>query len=118
MSVLTALAGPESKTRASTFMTEKTEKPRISGKDATHVAMEAQEYGPVRVGAADNSTADSNDPADKAQVPAQVNGTPDGPVRKAPPRVRKPSPLHVIVLPPDLGADIRDCVRRVGVERQ
>jgi hypothetical protein len=75
-------------------MTEKIEKPRISGKDATHVAMEAQEYGPIRVGAADDSTANSNDPADKAQVPAQMNGTPDGPVRKPPPRVRKPSPLH------------------------
>jgi hypothetical protein len=83
-------------------MTEKIEKPRISGKDATHVAMEAQEYGPVRVGAAADSTANSNESADKAQVPAQMNDIqPDsGHVRKAPPRVRKPSPLHDQYLAP------------------
>jgi hypothetical protein len=101
MSALTALAGLELKTRASTFMTEKTEKPRISGKDATHVAMEAQEYGPVRIGAADDSTPNANEPADKKQVPAPMNGTPDGGhARKAPPRVRKPSPLHDQCLAP------------------
>ena len=82
-------------------MTEKAEKPRISGKEATHVAMEAQEYGPVRICAADDSTPHSNEPADKAQVPAQMNGTPDGGhARKAPPRVRKPSPLHDQYLAP------------------
>jgi hypothetical protein len=82
-------------------MTEKTEKPRISGKDATHVAMEAQEYGPVRVGAADDSTSHSNEPADTAQVPAQMNATPDGSqARKPPPRVRKPSPVHDQYLAP------------------
>jgi hypothetical protein len=82
-------------------MTEKTEKPRISGKDATHVAMEAQEYGPVRIGAADDSPPNSDEPADKAQVPAQMNGTPDGDhLRKAPPRLRKPSPLHDQYLAP------------------
>jgi hypothetical protein len=82
-------------------MTEKTEKPRISGKDATHVAMEAEKYGPVQIGAADDSTPNSNEPADKAQVPAQMNGTPDSDhVRKAPPRVRKPSPLHDQYLAP------------------
>jgi hypothetical protein len=74
-------------------MTEKIEKPRISGKDATHVAMEAQQYGPVQIGTAGGPTPNSDKPADKAQVPA--NGTPDSDrVRKAPPRVRKPSPLH------------------------
>ena len=82
-------------------MTEKTEKPRISGKEATHVAMEAQKYGPVRIGATDDSTPNSDEPADEAQVPAQVNGTPDsGHARKAPPRVRKPSPLHDQYLAP------------------
>jgi hypothetical protein len=83
-------------------MTEKIEKPRISGKDATNVAMEAQQYGPVRVGAADDSTANSNESADKAQVPAQMNDIqPDsGHARKAPPRVRKPSPLHDQYLAP------------------
>jgi hypothetical protein len=82
-------------------MTEKAEKPRISGKEATQVAMEAQEYGPVRICAADDATSNSNGPVDKAQVPAQTNGTPDGDhVRKAPPRVRKPSPLHDQYLAP------------------
>ena len=82
-------------------MTEKTEKPRISGKEATHVAMEAQKYGPVRIGATDDSTPNSDEPADEAQVPAQVNGTPDsGHARKAPPRVRKLSPLHDQYLAP------------------
>ena len=76
-------------------MTEKTEKPRISGKDATHVALEAQEYGPVRIRAADDSMPHSDEPTDKAQVPAQINGTSDsGHARTAPPRVRKPSALH------------------------
>jgi hypothetical protein len=41
-------------------MTDKPENPRISGKEATHVAMEAQEYGPVRICAADDSTLHSN----------------------------------------------------------
>jgi hypothetical protein len=76
-------------------MTEKAEKARISGKAATRVAMEAQEYGPVRIGVADDSIPHSGKPADKAQVPAQTNDIPDSDhVRKAPPRVRKPSPLH------------------------
>ena len=82
-------------------MTEKTEKPRISGKEATHVAMEAQEYGPVRIGAADDPTPNSNEPADTAQVPAQMSATPDGGhARKPPPRVRKPSPIHDDFLAP------------------
>jgi hypothetical protein len=65
-------------------MTEKTEKPRISGKEATHVAMEAQEYGPVQIGAADDSTPLSNEPADKAQVPAQMNSKPDSEIINPP----------------------------------
>ena len=82
-------------------MTEKAEKPRISGKEATHVAMEAQEYSPIRICAADDSTPHSNEPADKAQIPAQMSGTRDGDhVRKAPPRVRKPLPLHDQYLAP------------------
>jgi hypothetical protein len=82
-------------------MTEKTEKPRISGKEATHVAMEAEKYGPVLIGAADDSTPNPDEPADKAQVPAEISVTPDGGHRrKAPPRVRKPSPLHDQFLAP------------------
>jgi len=30
-------------------MTDEAEKPRISGKDATHAAMEAEKYGPIRI---------------------------------------------------------------------
>jgi hypothetical protein len=82
-------------------MTDKTEKPRISGKEAAHVATEAQEYGPVRICAADDSTPNSKEPADMPQLPAQTNGTPDGGhSRKAPPRVRKPSPLNDQYLAP------------------
>src|SRR5262245_55532980 len=82
-------------------MTEKTEKPRISGKEATHVAMEAEKYGPVRICATDDSTPNRNEPPDNAQVPAPMSGTPDdGNARKAPPRVRKPSALHDQYLAP------------------
>ena len=82
-------------------MTDKAEKPRISGKEATHAAMEAEKYGPIRIRAADDSRPNSNESADMAQVPAQVEGTPDGGhARKAPPRVRKPSPQHDQYLAP------------------
>jgi hypothetical protein len=82
-------------------MTDKVEKPRISGKEAANVAMQAQEYRPVQICAADDSTPHTKEPADKAQVPAPMNGTPDGgPARKPPPRVRKPSPLNDQYLAP------------------
>jgi hypothetical protein len=51
-------------------MTDKTEKPRISGKEATHAAMEAEKYGPIRIRAADDPRPNSNESADMAQVPA------------------------------------------------
>jgi hypothetical protein len=82
-------------------MTEKPEKPRISGKDAAHVAIEAQEYGPIQISSADESTPNSNATVDKAQIPTQMNGTPEGGhARKIPPRVRKPSALHDRFLAP------------------
>jgi hypothetical protein len=82
-------------------MNEKTEKPRISGKDATQIAIEAQEYSPVRIGAAEHSTPKANDLADKAQIPAPLNSTLEaGHARKTPPRVRKPSALHDQFLAP------------------
>jgi hypothetical protein len=58
-------------------MTDKAEKRRISGKEATHAAMEAEKYGPIRIRAADDSGPNSNEPADVAQVPAQVKDTPE-----------------------------------------
>jgi hypothetical protein len=61
-------------------------KPRISGKDATSVALEAAERGPIRVDASlDGDPATANVP-----VPSAPQAVPDE--RKAPPRVRKPSP--------------------------
>jgi hypothetical protein len=78
-------------------MTDEAEKPRISGKDATHAAMEAEKYSPIRILAADASGPHSNESAEMAQVP----DTPDGAhARKPPPRVRKPSPLHDQYLAP------------------
>ena len=59
-------------------MTDKAEKPRISGKEATHAAMEAEKYGPIRIRAADDSPPNSNES----------------------PRVRKPSPQHDQLLAP------------------
>jgi hypothetical protein len=76
-------------------MTDKAEKPRISGKEATHAAMEAEKYGPIRIRAADDSPPNSNESADVAQVPAQVKDTPDGGhARKAPQIIGPPSRYH------------------------
>jgi hypothetical protein len=65
------------------------DKPRISGKTATHVAMEAAKRGPIHV---DQVATDAPVPADGPQIAA-------GP-RKAPPRLRKPSPLNDQCLAP------------------
>ncbi len=55
----------------------------------------------MRIRAADASGPNANEPVDVAQVPAEVKGTRDlGHARKAPPRVRKPSPLHDQYLAP------------------
>jgi hypothetical protein len=71
-------------------MTEKSETPRISGKEAANVAIEAQEYRPVQISIADTE-----------QIPAQTSDTPEvRPGRKTPPRVRKPSALHDQFLAP------------------
>jgi hypothetical protein len=59
------------------LMNEKAKKPRISGKDATYVAIEAQKYAPVQIRESDNSTP-TNEGKDGPQVPAQTGGTPDG----------------------------------------
>jgi hypothetical protein len=40
------------------------------------------ECGPIRIGALDDSTPNSNEPADKAQVPAEISVTPDDGLRK------------------------------------
>jgi hypothetical protein len=88
-------------------------KPRISGKEATYVAMEAQKYPPVHI-----DQSDSADPStETAEAPTQVPATVDGPAegsrrRKAPPRVCKPSRQHdrFLAPTPDL-ADYRAQLR-------
>ena len=77
-------------------------KPRISGKDATNVAMEAEKYGPVQIGPSDSSAPSSDTDQVVAQVPARTDGTGDGskPHKAPPPRVRKPSPIHDHFLAP------------------
>jgi hypothetical protein len=69
-------------------------KPRISGKDATYVAMEAAKRGPISIEAAEGEVA-----ADIAPVP-QVPGDTPTEGRKGPPRLRKPSSHHDRYLAP------------------
>ena len=73
-------------------------KARISGKDATSVAIEAQKYGPIAIGAAEQ-IAPNEGISDKAHVPA-VEGRNSAETRRAPPRVRKPSPQNDQYLAP------------------
>src|SRR3981081_2395634 len=70
-------------------------KPRISGKDATSVAMEAVERGPIRLDASpDRGLMTTNVPVPQATLAVS------GGRRKAPPRVRKPSPHNDQCLAP------------------
>ena len=79
----------------------KDEKSRISGKEATYLAMEAAKYPPVHISELDNS-ADGLDGAKVTEnLPVPVKDTPDNSERrKAPPRVRKPSAIHDQYLAP------------------
>ena len=66
----------------------------FDGKQATYVAIEASKRRPIRVGAAEDGVL-----SDTAPVPqAPVAGPTDG--RKAPPRLRKPSPHNDHCLAP------------------
>jgi hypothetical protein len=70
-------------------------KSRISGKEATHVALEAQKYGPLHIGASDNLVPSSETTQTMAKLPIPVDDAREvNERRKAPPRVRKPSPQH------------------------
>jgi hypothetical protein len=73
-------------------MEEDDEKPRISGKTATQVAMDAAKRGPIRI---DQVATDVPEPLHGPQIAA-------GP-RKAPPRLRKPSPHNDQCLAPTEG---------------
>src|SRR5713101_7664089 len=79
----------------------KVTKSRISGKQATYVALAAAKYPPVQIGASDNSLQSPEETQTTPNLPAPVGGSADsdGP-RKAPPRVRKPSPIHNECLAP------------------
>jgi hypothetical protein len=74
-------------------------KTRISGKDATHTAIEAQKYGPVRMHAAESQSL-SNNTSEGVQVPALASSQQATAERKSPPRVCKPSPTHDQYLAP------------------
>src|SRR2546430_301707 len=82
-------------------------KSRISGKEASYVALAAAKYPPVKVGAPANSEQSSEAIQATPNLPAPVDGSgaADG-QRRAPPRVRKPSPTHNQVLAPT--ADLED----------
>ena len=76
-------------------------KSRISGKEATYVALAAGKYPPAQIGPSDNSSQSPEATQTTPNLPAPVRGQGegDGP-RKAPPRVRKPSPVHNKYLAP------------------
>ena len=69
--------------------------PRISGMQATYMALEAAERGPIHVNVAD----EPSQPAANGIVPSARPGR-AADRRKAPPRVRKPSPGHDRCLAP------------------
>ena len=76
-------------------------KSRITGKEASHVALESQRYGPIHIEMSDNSTRGSDAGQAMAQVPVPTDDAQDTTGRRlAPPRVRKPSPLHDQCLAP------------------
>jgi hypothetical protein len=81
-------------------MTKET-KTRISGKEAAHVALEAQKYGPLHIDGSDNSVPNSETTPTMAKLPVPVSDASEvSERRKAPPRVRKPSPQHDQCLAP------------------
>jgi hypothetical protein len=80
---------------------DKVTKSRISGKEASYVAMAAVKYPPVKIGAPDNSEQSSEATQATPNLPAPVDGSGGGDgQRREPPRVRKPSPTHNQVLAP------------------
>jgi len=76
-------------------------KSRISGKVATRLAMAAGKYPPVQIGAPDDLPQSSEATQTTPNLPAPVVWAPEADSkRKAPPRVRKPSPIHDQYLAP------------------
>jgi hypothetical protein len=78
-----------------------TTKSRISGKEATYVALEAAKYPPVHIVESDKLAQSSGEAEMTEKLPAPVNDQPDASERRqAPPRVRKPSTIHDRYLAP------------------
>jgi hypothetical protein len=77
---------------------DKVTKSRISGKQATYVAMAAGKYPPVQIGPSDHPGQSSEVIQTTANLPVPVEGG-DG-QRKPPPRVHKPSPNNNQCLAP------------------
>jgi hypothetical protein len=85
---------------------DKEEKSRISGKDATYLAMAEAKYPPVHISESDKSTQGSDVTEMAEKLPAPIDdSTGTNKQRKAPPRVRKPSPLHNQYLAPTSDLD-------------
>jgi hypothetical protein len=76
-----------------------TTKSRISGKEATYVALAAAKYPPTRISASDNSSQNSEAIQVTPNLPTPVAENAND-HRKAPPRVRKPSPINNQCLAP------------------
>jgi hypothetical protein len=84
----------------------KEEKSRISGKDATYLVMAEAKYPPVHISESDKSTQGSDVTEMAEKLPAPVDdATGTNKQRKAPPRVRKPSPLNNQYLAPTSDLD-------------
>lgn len=76
-------------------------KSRISGKDASYVAMAAGKYPPVQIDGPDDPSQSQKATETTPNLPAPADGAPEADrQRKAPPRVRKPSPIHNQYLAP------------------
>ncbi len=76
-------------------------KSRITGKQATYVALAAAKYPPVSVGTSEDSSQSPEATQTTPNLPAPVDRSAGGNgQRKPPPRLRKPSPMHNQCLSP------------------
>jgi len=83
------------------ILMSKTSKSRISGKEATYVAMAAGKYSPVQIGAPVDPPQSLEPTQTTPNLPAPIDRERDSDVqRKPPPRVRKPSPNNNQCLAP------------------
>src|SRR5947207_9422567 len=80
-------------------------KPHIDGKVASYVAMEAAKRGPIRIGPGDDVLPAVTAPVAPAATPTDR--------RKAPPRLRKPSPHHTT---PSRADYVYPAAREIGGE--